>query len=457
MTVRVRLTIYWAGVLSLLLLGAAVAVFLLFQRQQWGRLDGALMEEADTAAQTIAHGADVSQMVARLSEERDLSPRRRVWVVVGARTIAAAGDQGADVPILKEARIKRTIVNGYNDIFRYAIMPFPLNGAPAYLVDGVDARAVRDSVSRLRTSLLLVLPVLLASSISIGYWLAGRALCPLVTVAGSLAEIKPRDLSRRLPLAPADDELGRLIRAINGLLERVERASATERRFAADAAHELRTPLAVLRTGIEVVLGRERTAAEYARALNTALRDAAAVCTLADDLLALTRLDQELSGDGGPIDLRGLTEEVVDAIEPLAASKRLRIETNLPTAANVKGNRDHLRRVVINLLDNALKFTPEEGWIGIALKSHNGRVTLRIADSGPGLEQEDLPFIFERFFRGRSGRNQAGKGLGLSLCREIVELHGGEISAANQPGGGSEFIVMLPALPVNVKGNGRPS
>ena len=101
---------------------------------------------------------------------------------------------------------------------------------------------------------------------------------------------------------------------------------------------------------------------------------------------------------------------------------------------------------MINLLDNALKFTPEEGWIGIALKSHNGRVKLRIADSGPGLEQEELPFIFERFFRGRSGRNQAGKGLGLSLCREIVELHGGEISAANQPGGGSEFVVMLPAL-----------
>ena len=457
MTVRVRLTIYWAGVLSLLLLGAAVAVFLLFQRQQWGRLDGALIEEADTAAQTIAHGADASEMVARLSEERDLSPRRRVWVVAGARTIAAAGDQGADVPILKGAGIKPTIVNGHNDIFRYVIMPFPLNGAPAYLVDGVDARAVRDSVSRLRTSLLLVLPVLLAGSISIGYWLAGRALCPLVTVAGSLAGIRPRDLSRRLPLAPVDDELGRLIRAINGLLERVERASAAERRFAADAAHELRTPLAVLRTGIEVVLGRERSAAEYARALHTALRDAAAVCTLADNLLALTRLDQELSCHGEPIDLRGLTEEVVDAIEPLAASKRLRIETNLPTSANVKGNRDHLRRVVINLLDNALKFTPEEGWIGIALKSHNGRVKLRIADSGPGLEQEDLPFIFERFFRGRSGRNQAGKGLGLSLCREIVELHGGEISAGNQPGGGSEFIVMLPALPVNVKGNGRPS
>jgi signal transduction histidine kinase len=448
MTIRLRLTIYWAGVLSLLLLSAAIAVFLLFQRQQWGRLDGALMEEADTAAASIAHGAGVMQMIARLSEERDLGPERRVWVAAGALTIATAGDRRADLPILKKPGITRTIVNGHNDIFRYAITPFLLNGAPAYLADGVDARGVRESISRLRTSLLLVLPVLLVSSVSIGYWLAGRALVPLVTVASALAEIKPRDLSRRLLLAPIDDELGRLIRAINALLERVEHASAAERRFAADAAHELRTPLAVLRTGIEVVLRRERTAAEYERALNTALRDAAAVCALADDLLAITRLDQELSLSRELIDLRGLAEEVIDAIEPLTASKRLRIETNLPPAASVQGNRDHLRRVMINLLDNAVKFTPEEGRIGIALESHNGSVELRIADSGPGIDKDDLPFIFERFFRGRSGRNESGKGLGLSLCREIVELHGGAIRATNQPGGGVEFVVVLPASPV---------
>ncbi len=445
MTIRLRLTIYWAGVLSLLLLSAGIAVFLLFQRQQWGRLDGALMEEADTAAVTINHGGGAAQMVARLSEERDLGPRRRVWLVIGPRTIAAAGDQRADLPILKNGGITHAIVNGRDDIFRYAIVPFSLAGAPAYLADGVDARAVRESISRLRTSLLLVLPILLAASVSVGYWLAGRALNPLVTVAGALAEIKPRDLRRRLPLPPIDDELARLIRAINALLERVERASAAERRFAADAAHELRTPLAVLRSGIEVVLRRERTAGEYARALQTAARDAAALCALADDLLAFTRLDQELSLGRQPVDLRALTEEVVDAIEPLTAAKRLRIETNLPTAAKVEGNRDHLRRVMINLLDNALKFTPEEGWIGLVLESCNGCVKLRIADSGRGIDDADLPFIFERFFRGRCSRGVSGNGLGLSLCREIVELHGGEISAANRPGGGAEFAVTLPS------------
>jgi signal transduction histidine kinase len=449
MSIRLRLTIYWAGVLSLLLLGAAATVFLLFQRQQWGRLDSALMEEADTSAETIARGADYEQMIIHLSEERDLGPKRRVWLVAGALTIAAAGDKGADLPVPKETPIRRAIVNGRKGIFRYAVTPFSLHGVHAYLADGVDASAVRESISRLRTSLLLVLPLLLVSSVSVGYWLAGRALAPMVTVTKALAEIKPSDLSRRLPLVAVEDELGTLIRAINALLERVERASAAERRFAADAAHELRTPLAVLRTGIEVVLRKDRTSPEYELALKTALRDADAVCTLADDLLALTRLDQELSLGREPISLRGLLQEVLDAIEPLTAAKRIRIETDLPAAAYVQGNRDHLRRVVINLLDNALKFTPEEGQIAIRLDSHPRSVSLRIANSGPEIHAEDLPLIFERFFRGRNGRSEPGKGLGLSLCREVVELHGGEITASQQPGGGTEFVITLPASPID--------
>jgi heavy metal sensor kinase len=430
--------------LALLLLGAGVAVFLLFQSLQWGRLDGALMEEAETAAQTIALGADAAQIVERLSEERDLGPRRHVWVGAGKATVASDGNSDSDLPILRDTHATRAMVDGRNDSFRYAVVPFVLNGANAYLADGVDARAVRESVSRLRTTLLLIMPVLLVGSISVGYWLAGRALAPLVTVADALAGIKPRDLSRRLAPGRIEDELGRLIRAINGLLERIERASLAERRFAADAAHELRTPLAVLHTGIEVALRRERTAADYERVLNSALRDAAALCSMADDLLALTRLDHELSAGRMVVDLRAVTEEVLDAVEPLAAEKHLRVESEFATEAKVQGNRDHLRRVLINLLDNALKFTPERGRISVSLESQSGIITLRIADSGPGIQETDLPFIFERFFRGRNGHREPGKGLGLSLCGEIIELHGGEITATNQAGGGAEFVVKLP-------------
>jgi two-component system OmpR family sensor kinase len=448
MTIRLRLTIFWAGLFALLLVAAGIAVITLFQRQQWGRLDGALMEEADTAAETIARlGPGVAnQTIARLSEERDLGPSRRVWLVIGTHKIADAGDRRADPPMLENRTITHAAVDGGNRLFRYAIVSFRLNGAQAYIADGVDAGAVRDSIRRLRNSLLLVLPALLLASVSAGYWLAGRGLAPLVTITGALAEISPRDLSRRLSSSPIEDEVARLVREINSLLARIERASAAERRFAADAAHELRTPLAVLRSGIEIALGRERSAPEYAEALSSALRDVVTLCGMADELLTLARLDQEISAGREAVDLSALTREVVEAIEPLAGSKRLALEANLAPGVTVQGNRDHLRRVTINLLDNAIKFSPANGGIAVVLQSYDGRVILRVADSGPGIAQADLPFIFDRFFRGRGSR-EPGNGLGLSLCREIVELHGGQIAATNRAGGGAEFVVVLPVSP----------
>jgi signal transduction histidine kinase len=452
MTIRVRLTIYWAALLSLILLIAGVAAFLLFQRQQWGRLDGALLEEADTAAETVARaGADsAAQIVLNLSQERDLGPSRRVWIAGGGRVFAEAGNQAADLPAMRGAEPARAILNGRRRVFRYAISPFTLDGRRLYIADGVDATAVRESIARLREILLLVLPVLLAISVSVGYGLAGRALAPVNRLAAGLAEIEPRDLSRRLTAAPIDDEVARLTRAINGLLERVERSSNAERRFAADAAHELRTPLAVLRSGIEVALGRQREAAEYAGALRAALREAVALCAMADELLALTRLDQEAALEREPIDLRALAAEVIEAIEPLAQSKHLTLLADLDAAgAGVAGNRNHLRRVLINLLDNALKFTPENGEIAIALETDGGRAIVRIADTGPGIAAADLPFIFDRFFRGKA-RAGTGNGLGLSLCREIARLHGGDIAAANRPGGGAEFVLTLPAPNLNI-------
>jgi len=444
MSVRLRLTIYWAGVLSLLLVGAGLSVFLLFQRQQWTQLDAALREEADTAAATIARNGDIGPLVDRLSEERDLGPKRRVCVVVDHRLVADAGARDADLPQLDQNPGQPLMIDGRRDIFRYAIAPLWLNNTRAYLADGVDAHEIRESVRRLGTILLIVIPALLLSSTCFGYWLGPHTLAPLVTVTKGLAGIKPTDLAHRLPVPPLEDELAKLVREINSLLGRVERASLAERRFVADAAHELRTPLTVLRTGIEVALRHKRSATEYQRALNAALRDATAIGALADELLALTRLDQELISGRQIVELSELTKEVLEAMEPLAASKRLSIESDLSMVANVSGNPDHLRRVLINLLDNAVKFSPEASKIEVTLQVENNQVTLRIADWGPGVDEQELPFLFDRFFRGRSGRSKPGKGLGLSLSREIVELHGGQLTVQNRTGGGAEFTMYLP-------------
>jgi heavy metal sensor kinase len=444
MTIRIRLTLYWAAVLAGILAAAGISTFLLFQRQQWARLDGALIEEAETAAETISRTPSSGPgTVSSLAAERDLGANRRVSLSIGGRTVAESGDRLADLPRTLKLSSKHGATDGSAHIYRYAIASLSLAGAKGLLIDGVDATDVRNSIARLRRTLLVLLPAVLIASVAIGYWLAGRALVPINSLATGLSEIDPRDLRRRLPVGEVGDEVARLAAAINRLLERIEHASAAERRFAADAAHELRTPLAVLRSGLEVTVSQNRDAPEYAEAIHQALRDVDALCRLTDELLALARLEQDASFERHPLNLRSLAQEVVDAVEPLAQAKDLSLEARLDSDAVVNGNANYLRRLMINLLDNALKFTPEHGRIEIGLDASNGSATLRVADNGPGIPDADIPHLFERFFRGKT-RAEAGSGLGLSICREIVRLHHGDITANSSPDGGAEFIVRMP-------------
>ena len=452
MSIRLRLTLYWAVIIAALLMIAGLAAFLLFERQQWGALDGALLEEADTAAATISRlgpGAASDSIVRRLSEERDLGPRRRVRIVSGDRVIADFGDTTTDLPDIRAGHSNRAesgVHDGTRRELRFALVPFQFAGVSATLEDGVDAIAIRRSVARLRASLLLILPLILIIAVSGGYLFAGRALVPIIALAGELSRIDPRDLSRRLDAGQINDEVARLTRAINALLDRVERAANTERRFAADAAHELRTPLAVLRTGLEVALGHERTPAVYAETLASALGEVVALCAMADQLLTLARLDQEAALERERLDLGALIRDVVEAVDPLVQAKQLTLATDSTAPIAVDGNPIHLKRLVINLIDNAIKFTPAHGRVEIGVAGRDGHAILRVADSGPGIPPADLPFIFDRFFRGKA-RDESGNGLGLSLCHEIVRLHNGAITATNRDGGGCEFVVTLPLAP----------
>jgi len=445
MSIRSKLTLYWTALLAAVLAAAAATVLIVFERQQWGALDAALMEEADTSAASMARldREGIAATVARLSAERDLGPRRRVRVIdAGGAVIADGGDRDSDLPVAGEAR-GATMADGNQGVFRFALAPIMIGDRPARLEDGVDASAVRDSIGRLRASLLFTMPLLLALCAGGGYWLAGRVLAPVGAIAAELAAIDPRDLSRRLAAPHPNDEIGRLTAVLNAMLERVERASTNERRFAADAAHELRTPLSVLRSGLEVTLSRERPQAEDQAALHAALDEAIRLCRISDDLLMMARLDGQVSISRVPVDLRELLSEVAANIESLAEAKELRLEVRADSDATVNGDPGYLKRLLLNLLDNAIKFTPAKGRIELGLERDREVVRIRIADTGPGIATAEMPMLFERFYRGGASREAGGSGLGLSLCREIARLHGGEISAGNRSGGGSEFIVTL--------------
>jgi two-component system OmpR family sensor kinase len=447
MSIRLRLTVYWAAMLAAILVVASIAAYQLFEREQWGSFDAALAEEADT----ISHGvARVDPERARtiletVSRETDIGPRRRVRLLTSSGVFADFGDLQAPVPKLTVAGGFHGMADSPGGEYRYAVIPLLFQGEPAMIEDGADSALVRGAILSLRNALMLTVPVVLILCVAGGYWLAGRALRPVAALTTALAAIEPRDLTRRLEAPAVRDEIGHLAEVINQLLDRLERASIAERRFASDAAHELRTPLAVLRSGLDVALARPRDADQARVALESAHHDVVALCKIAEELLMLARLNGEVHIERQPLDFAALAAEVAATIEPLAASRNIRLQVHAPASpAIVDGSAAHLRRLVINLLDNALKYTPDGGAIEVGVASERGCVILRVADSGPGIDPAELPHIFDRFFRGARAIGD-GSGLGLSLCREIARIHGGEIAAANRPAGGCEFTVSIHA------------
>ncbi|MGA9723196.1 MAG: HAMP domain-containing sensor histidine kinase [Candidatus Binatus sp.] len=443
MTIRLRLTIYWAAVLAAILLVAAIAAVKLFERQQYGALDAALLEEAENSADQIQRNGSASApgILQRLSLETDIGPGRRVRIVTSHSEVGNFGDIHTTPPPFDTRLPTHPAIVG-NHSFRFAVVPMLFNGELVYLQSGVQANLVEESVSNLRNLLLLMVPLVLLLCVGGGYLLAGRALRPIESVTAELDAIGPTNLSSRLTVPPVADEVARLTAEINSLLDRLERASATERRFASDAAHELRTPLAVLRTGLEVALARERSAEQNRAALGAAHREALSLCRIADELLMLSRLNGEVMVDRQKLNLRALLSEIRATVGPLAQAREIKLSVSAPEDVFVNGNAGHLRRLIINLLDNALKFTPAGGSIEVGLKSDANRAILRVADTGEGIHPADLAHIFDRFFRG-AGSPGEGSGLGLSLCREIARAHGGEIAAANLPAGGTAFVVTL--------------
>jgi len=442
LSIRLRLTIYWSATTALILFVAGLLIFAMFQRAMLGSLDAALMEEADTTAAAISrlNSDDARTTLQRLTQERDLGPGRRIRLEAGGRGIFDAGN--GDLPRGTEPGANR-IADGTLHRYRYAIVRLSFQRADAALIDGTDARPVRGAIARLRDALLLAIPIILALSIVGGYWMATRALRPLNEISDALARIEPRDLTSRLPAPYSKDEAHRLVSAINQLLERLERASAAQQRFVSEAAHELRTPLTILRSGLEVALQRPRTVEESRAALEQAATEVERLCAMAEDLLALARLNADPTTERGPADLSAIAADASSIAQTLAKARKQGLDLKARPGVIVNGSADDLRRVLLNLLGNAVKYTPESGRIELVVTTEGSAAMVSVRDSGPGIDPSDLDHIFEPFYRGRSV-NGAGGGLGLALSREIVHRHGGSIEAANRPEGGCEIRFRLP-------------
>ncbi|MGD0497597.1 MAG: ATP-binding protein [Bryobacteraceae bacterium] len=420
------------------------------------QLEQRLFSEADTAvglfeAELVEANGDVPEaagdavkemrvhgnMVAVLAEGRVLAtsdPSR-------ARELESIAPGMRSAPMLLDARAYGT--NGALASVRRASA-----GGREILVVVVEPL---DSIARVletaRGFVFIALPLLFAAAMIGGWALTTRGLAPLKWIAEQTRQIGGSSLHRRLDIGNAAEELTVMAASFNELLARLDQSFETMRRFVADASHELRTPLSVIRGEADVALAQERGPAEYKESLAIILDEARRLSRLVDDLLNLARADRgHVTLQVQDFYFNDLLAECCRSVQALAGARGLELECRCPEDAPFSGDEEMLRRLVMNLLDNAIRYTPPGGKISAALEVERSGLRIRISDTGAGIAPEAAPHVFERFYRADKARSRqdGGFGLGLSIVKWIAEAHHGAVELASQPGAGSTFTVTLP-------------
>lgn len=305
------------------------------------------------------------------------------------------------------------------------------------------------TLTELRWVLVFSLPVVLVLAGGMGWWLAGLSLRPVDAMTREAQAIHAGDLAARLTLPGTGDELQRLAEAWNALLGRIEKSVLTVTRFTADAAHELRTPLAVIRTTSELTLRQDRSADAYRKAISSILSETESMTDLIEQLLLLAREDSgQWQFEFDAIRLGDTLRSLQETIVPLAAARRIRVSWELPTEEPlVWADETAVRRVVLILVDNALKYASKNGTVCVRLASQASGALLEVEDDGPGIATEHLPHIFERFYRADPARTAGeGAGLGLAIAKTIVDAHHGTIEVKSNPRAGTLVRVAIPSI-----------
>ena len=277
-----------------------------------------------------------------------------------------------------------------------------------------------------------------------GWWLVGRAIRPIEAISSTAVKISAGDLSQRINSAEAESELGQLASVLNSTFARLESAFAQQKQFASDAAHELRTPVSVMLTQTQTALTRERDTASYKQTVEACQRAAQRMRKLIESLLALARFDagQEVL-KRLRFDFRATISECVELVKPLADESGVKISVE-GGPLEITGDSERLAQVVMNLLTNAIQYNRPEGEVRVKLELQGGLAVLTVADTGQGIAAEDLPHVFERFYRADESRSSANNGLGLAISKAIAEAHGGTIEVSSQLDAGTTFTVRLP-------------
>jgi heavy metal sensor kinase len=331
--------------------------------------------------------------------------------------------------------------------FDNSVIPSP-DGRNSYLLRvGIPLDPADAARREFLHALLLLTPIGIAFAALIGWQMARRALRPMTNLAAAARRIDVQQLNERLPVRGTDDEVDDLAKAFNETLGRLEDSVDQMKQFTASISHELRTPLTALRGEAEVALLEARSAEEYKRVLSSQLEEFDKLTQMINQLLTLARAEAgEIQWADQAVDFSALVLSLTEQMEPIATAKKVRFDSQVQLGVTVNGDANWIEHAILNLFDNAIKFTGAGGEINVTLSSQNRDAVLRVRDNGIGIVSEALPHIFDRFFRAEPSRSKSveGVGLGLALAKWIVEKHGGHIEVRSQIGKGSAFTMRLP-------------
>lgn len=459
--VSIRLTL-WYSLILLIALGAfGVLAYLFIARQQFDEQSHLLSETAENISEFLEtkNGKLGHVDVREINEELNLDEFGIFFEIYDetgksfyrSLNMPQFSDQSAHL-FKREGAYKIKDVFGFT--FQVQTSPVRVMGSEKenftqyYILVGQSVLYVTRILHRIRNLLLVLTPLLLFFAGFGGWYLARRALKPVSDITNAAREISMYHLNMRLPVSRQNDELGLLSKTFNEMIGRIQTGVMKLQQFTADASHELRTPLTVMRGEIEVALRKPRENKEYRKVLRSSLQEINRMEKIVNDLLFLFRADAgKIQFQNENVDLNPLIQNTLPGIRKLAAAKRISLNFDTGDSPLIyRIDPDKFRQVVTNVLDNAIKYTPENGRVDIRLLREQDGFVLIVSDNGIGIPEEEIPFVFDRFYRVDKARSheQNSSGLGLSICKWIVEAYGGRIEISSALNRGTSVRIILP-------------
>jgi heavy metal sensor kinase len=453
-SLRTRLTLWYVLLLGITLAAFCGGVYLAMRQNLYANLDdslegrvelvsGILTEEGifDTDVTIPGDPVEGEEFVRVYDESGDL-----VLDNTGQQFRPATDADAVDAALSGKTNRRDTEV-GRVDL---RVMTSPVmteEGIVGAVEVGLSKEEVKDTLNQLLIIIAGGYPLALAVAGLGGAFLAGRALSPIDRLTRVARRISAEDLSQRLDMRLPDDEVGRLANTFDEMIARLDEAFRRQRQFTADASHELRTPLTAIKGQTEVALQRDRDADTYREVLRRVNSEVDRMIRLVGSLLTLARADaQQIPVGRESVDLRRLVMDAVEQVRPAAAEKAIALNVGSNSDIRLDADQDLILQLMLNLLDNSVKYTPSGGTIEIACRAAGDQAEVTVADTGPGIPAEHLPHVFDRFYRVDKARTRAegGAGLGLSISRWIAQAHGGTLRVESTPGQGSKFTLSLP-------------